>query len=80
MLFECISFEPAHESKMRGSLVYKLIVKYLPNLFKFSHSILDWTALSWIKKNIYIFFFFFLGELSTKIKRSLSTISFTGIM
>ena len=50
MLFECMGIcvlSPAHESEMRGYLVYVLIVKYLPILFKFSHSILDWTALSW---------------------------------
>ena len=40
MLFDCMG-------KMRGYLVYVLIVKYLLILFKFSHSILDWTALSW---------------------------------
>ena len=33
---------------MKGSLVYLLIVKYLSILFKWSHSILDWTTLSWI--------------------------------
>ena len=38
----------AHECEMRGSLVYLLIVKYLSSLYKFSHSILVWTALSWI--------------------------------
>ena len=38
---------PAHESEMMGYLVYVLIVKYLSHRFKFSHSILDWTALSW---------------------------------
>ena len=32
---------PAHESEMRGYLVYELTVKYLLILFKFSHSILD---------------------------------------
>ena len=37
---------PAHESEMRGDLVYLLIVKYLLILCKFSHSILDWMALS----------------------------------
>ena len=36
---------PAHESEMRGYLVYELTVKYLLILFKFSHSILDQTAL-----------------------------------
>ena len=41
-LFECMGicvWSPAHESEMRGSLVYVLIVKYLLILFKFSHSI-----------------------------------------
>ena len=38
---------PAHESEMRGYLIYLLVVEYLLILFKFSHSILDWTALSW---------------------------------
>ena len=38
---------PAHESEIRGYLVCVLIVKYLLILFKFSNSILDWTALSW---------------------------------
>ena len=52
-LFECMGIcvlSPAHESEMRGYLVYVLIVKYLSHLFlfKFSHSILDWTGLSWI--------------------------------
>ena len=51
-LFECMGMcvlSPAHESEMRGYLVYVLIVKKLISLilFKFSHSILDWTALSW---------------------------------
>ena len=48
LLFECMGIcvlSPAHESEMRGYLVYLLIVKYLLILFKFSHSILDWTAL-----------------------------------
>ena len=40
-------FSPAHESEMRGSLVFLSIVKYLSVLFKFSHSIEDWTTLSW---------------------------------
>ena len=46
-LFECVGIcvlSPAHESEMRGYLVYLLIVKYLFVLFKFSHSILNWTA------------------------------------
>ena len=52
MLFECKGIcvlSPAHESEMRGYLVYVLIVKKLISLilFKFSHSILDWTGLSW---------------------------------
>ena len=49
MLFECMGIcilSPAHESEMRGYLVYVLIVKNLLILFKFSQSILDWTALS----------------------------------
>ena len=44
MLFECMgicALSPAHESEMRGYLVYVLIVKYLSILFKFSHSVLD---------------------------------------
>ena len=42
------ALSPAHESEMRGYLVYALIVKsLLLILFKFSHSILDWTVLSW---------------------------------
>ena len=62
MLFECMGIcvlSPAHESEMRGYLVYVLIVKKLiPSiLLKFSHSILDWTVLSWdfwvIFKNIF---------------------------
>ena len=45
-LFECMDIcvlSPAHESEMRGYLVYVLIVKKLISLvlFKFSHSILD---------------------------------------
>ena len=50
MLFVCMGIcvlSPAHESEMRGYLVYVLIVKYLVILFKFSHSVLDWTTLSW---------------------------------
>ena len=42
MLFECMGIcvlSPAHESEMRGYLVYVLIVKHLLILFKFSHSI-----------------------------------------
>ena len=48
-LFECMGIcvlSPAHESEIRGYLVYVLIVKNLVILFKFSHSILDWMALS----------------------------------
>ena len=44
MLFVCMGIcvlSPAHESEMRGYLVYVLIVKNLLILFKFSHSILD---------------------------------------
>ena len=56
MLFECVGIcvlSLAHESKMRCYLVYLLIVKYLLILFKFSHSILDWTVLSWNKWGIF---------------------------
>ena len=48
-LFECMCIyvlSPAHESEVRGYLVYMPIVKYLPILFKFSDTVLDWTALS----------------------------------
>ena len=51
MLFECMGvyvLSSADESETRGYLVYVLIVKYLLILFKFSHRILHWTALSWI--------------------------------
>ena len=51
MLFVCVGIcvlSPAHESEMRGYLVYVLIVKNLLILFKFSRSMLDWTVLSWI--------------------------------
>ena len=50
MLFKCMGsyvLSLAHESEMRGYLVYLLIVKYLSILFNFSHSILDWTTLLW---------------------------------
>ena len=52
MLFVCIGIcvlSPTHESEMSGYLVYMLIVKKVISLilFKFSHSILDWTVLSW---------------------------------
>ena len=51
LLFVCMGIcvlSPAHESETRGYPVYVLIVKKLITLilFKFSHSILDWTALS----------------------------------
>ena len=50
MLFESMGIcvlSPAHESEMRGYLVYVLIVEKIISLilFKFSHSILDWTVL-----------------------------------
>ena len=53
MLVECMSISvlsPAHKCEMRGSLliVRLLMVKYLSILFKFSYSVLDWKALSWI--------------------------------
>ena len=46
MLFECMVIRvlsPAHESEMRGYLVYVLIIKKnIPSiLFKFRHSVLD---------------------------------------
>ena len=46
MLIECMGIcvlSPAHESEMRGYLVYVLIVKKIISLilFKFSHSILN---------------------------------------
>ena len=50
MLLECMGIcilSPLHECEMRGSLVYQLIVKCLSTLFKFRHSILDWTVLLW---------------------------------
>ena len=52
MLLVCMGIcvlSPAHEREMRGYLVYVLIVKKNISsiLFKFSHSILDWTVLSW---------------------------------
>ena len=45
----CAFLSPAHESERTGYLVYVLIIKKLISLilFKFSHSILDWTVLSW---------------------------------
>ena len=53
-LYVCMGIcvlSPAHESEMRGYLVYVLIAKKHKLisliLFKFSHSILDWTVLSW---------------------------------
>ena len=51
MLFVCMGIcilSLAHESEMRGYFVYVLIVKKIISqiLFKFSHSILDWTVLS----------------------------------
>ena len=51
MLFVCMGIcvlSPAHESEMRGYLVYVLIEKKLMSLilFKFSHSLSDWTVLS----------------------------------
>ena len=60
-LFECMGIcvlNLAHESKMKGCLVYLLIVKNLLILFEFSHSMLNWTALTWI---FFSFFFFFGG-------------------
>ena len=50
MLSVCMGIcvlSPAHEREMRGHLVYVLIVKKKISsiLFKFSHSILDWTVI-----------------------------------
>ena len=65
-LFDCMGIcvlSPAHESEMKGYLVYVLIVKkklISLILFKFSHSILDLTVLSWNLGRI----FFFLNFLS----------------
>ena len=61
MLFECMGIcvlSPVHESEMRKLPCVRADCKRLLSLilFKFSHSVLDWTALSWI------FFFFFLGR------------------
>ena len=42
MLFECMNkfvLSPAHECRLRGSLTYLLIIKYLSILLKFSRSI-----------------------------------------
>ena len=61
MLFECMGIcvlSPAHECEMWGSLVYLLIGKYLSDLFKFSHSTLEWTAL-WNFPGFFFFFLFF---------------------
>ena len=42
----CVHGYLPFESEMREYLVYVLIVKYFLILFKFSHNILDWEALS----------------------------------
>ena len=52
MLFVCMGifvFSPAHESEMRGYLLFADCKKnYLIDFFfKFSHSLLDCTVLSW---------------------------------
>ena len=73
MLFECMGIcvlSPAYECEMKGSLDYLLIVKYLSILFKFSHSILDWTAL------LCIFFCFGTGGGETFCKGSVDHIIF----
>ena len=73
-LFECMGIcvlSPAHESVMRVYLVCadcKILIT--PILFKFSHSILDWTALSWN----------FLRDFLKHFWRGLSPISFIGFM
>ena len=53
MLLECMGtcvLSPAHESEMRGYLVLSADCKILISLilFKFSYSISDSTALSWL--------------------------------
>ena len=53
MLFVCMGIyvlSPAHKSEMRGLPCLCADCKILMSLvlFEFSHSILDWTALSWI--------------------------------
>ena len=58
MLFECMGIcllSLEHESEMRGYLSYALILKNFISLilFKFSHSILDWTTLSWNLEGIF---------------------------
>ena len=60
MLFECMGISVLsleHGREMRGYLVYVLIVKKLIPLilFKFSHSILDWKALSSNVLGVYFF-------------------------
>ena len=52
ILFECMGIcvlSPAHESKMRGlpCLCADCKIHIPPILITFSHSILDWTVLSW---------------------------------
>ena len=74
MLFVCMGIcvlSPVHESEMRGYLVYVLIVKKNISsiLFKFSHTILDWTVLSWI-----FFFFFGGGILKTFLEGSVDRV------
>ena len=61
MLFVCMGtcvLSPAHESEMRGYLVYVLIVKNLPHRFCLNSAtdMLDWTVFSW---NFWRVFFFF---------------------
>ena len=72
MLFECMGIyvlSSAHESEMRGYLVSGLIVKHFPLiLFKFSHSILDWTPLS----------LNFLGFLETFLEGSVDHVMYRG--
>ena len=60
MLFECMGIcvlGPVHQKCNEGLPCLSADCKTLTSLilFKFGHSILDWTALTWI------FFFFFVG-------------------
>ena len=74
MLCECMGIRvlsPAYESEMRGYVDYKLIVKKLIQLilFKFSHSILDWTH-----QFIFIYRGIFWGFLKTFLEGSVDHI------
>ena len=76
VLFVCMGIcvlSPAHESEMRVYLVYVCAdckIPIPPILFKFSHSILDWTALS----------LNFFGIIKNIFERGLWTMSIIGII